>query len=196
MDGAGTLAALRAPNTKLGLIDGQVRIVGYQPLWGELGDELAALIRHTLARYQAEVQHVGSTAVPGLAAKPILDLAVGIPVEFRVADIVAELESVGVTYRTNLGALGGLLFAVVVDEPARTLAHVHVVSVDDSQWAWYQLFRDGLRNDAQLRHSYTELKRSAASEFAADRESYTQAKFDWVREALSQLSGSNRPLAY
>jgi len=185
---------LDAEHAYLGLASGDVLVVDHQPVWAELGVDIVALIADTLPDFDARIEHVGSTSVPGLAAKPILDVAVGIVAPFENTDVVAQLESAGFTYQADLGIYGGLLFTVTSADNQVVFAHVHVVELDDVQWAWYLAFRDGLRTSAELRNEYGALKRSAASEYATDREGYTKSKFDWVLSTVADLSGRQGPI--
>jgi GrpB-like predicted nucleotidyltransferase (UPF0157 family) len=149
-------------------------------------DALAAELRTALADLDVVVEHVGSTSVPGLAAKPIIDIAVGVRGEIAIDRIIQILQPLGYVYRRDEGASGGQLF--VVDEegqPGNRIAYIHVVTADDPQWARYLGFRDLLRENPDARIAYEQLKRRLAAEFPDDRIGYTNAKESFIENLLA-----------
>ncbi len=177
-----------APWLGLGLDQGTVLLREARPEWGGLARGLADAIREALGERAAEVEHIGSTAVPGLAAKPIIDLAAGVA-RPSVAAVRGPLEKLGYRYRGDAGDQGGLLFVLEV-RPRHRVAHVHVVDPDGPQWQRYLAFRDLLRSDASARAKYTRLKRELARRHPHDRRAYTEGKERLVRELLER---SRRP---
>jgi GrpB-like predicted nucleotidyltransferase (UPF0157 family) len=161
-----------------------VEVVGHNPAWPELFAGLEHDINGVLD--DAQVEHIGSTSVPGLAAKPVLDVAIGLAPPIESETVVDALTSLGLAYFGDLGVYGGLLFTANA-EVERVLAHVHVVDRNDFQWRWYLAFRDGLRADPELRQAYQQLKRTAARDHVDDRNGYNQAKFEWVLSTASRL---------
>ena len=129
------------------------------------------------------IHHVGSTAVPGLAAKPVIDIQVG----------VADLETARSCIEP-LAALGYLYAPYRADEiawfckpsPQRRTHHLHLVPVDSPRFRAVLEFRDLLRSDAQVRRDYEALKRGLAAQFEHDREAYTEAKQPFVQRALKR----------
>jgi len=162
----------------VGLAYGSVRVVDSDPAWPEIFTNLAGDLRQALGSRAAGIEHVGSTAVPGLAAKPIIDIAVLLAPHAAPADVISALESAGYRFRGDKGDAGGLLF-VLEDRPARRVAHVHAVA-DVSQWQRYLAVRDRLRSDSTARAAYTRLKRTLAALHPDDRQSYTAAKASFV----------------
>ena len=170
---------------------GTVSLVETPPEWSESSQALIDKIRTALGRDAIAVEHVGSTAVPGLAAKPILDLAVATPRQADQQRVVAALESLGFEFRGDAGDEGGLIF-VLETHPRHRVAHVHVLRMDDPQWTRYLAFRDLLRTNAQVRAEYAALKRFLAERFPNDRKAYTAGKAEFVDAALVRHS---QPLA-
>jgi GrpB-like predicted nucleotidyltransferase (UPF0157 family) len=168
----------------LGLDYGTVRLTEARPEWGWLAKDLADRIRAALGESAPGVEHVGSTAVPGLAAKPILDLAAGVN-GVSIEAVRDPLEGLGYEYRGDAGDRGGLVF-VLEDRPRHRVAHVHVVEHGGPQWQRYLDFRDLLRRDASARTAYERLKTELAREFADDRKAYSAAKQGIVRNLLEQ----------
>jgi GrpB-like predicted nucleotidyltransferase (UPF0157 family) len=132
----------------------------------------------------ADVQHVGSTAVPGLAAKPILDLAAAVSTLDVIPELIARFTTVGYMYRGDRSKEGGHLF-VRESEPDVRSIHLHVVTSNDVQWRNYLLFRDLLRQNSDLRKRYAQLKGHLRARFPDDRKLYTASKHDFIRGILN-----------
>jgi GrpB-like predicted nucleotidyltransferase (UPF0157 family) len=168
----------------LGLKRGTVRVVPSDTGWREAFVGEKSSLQQRLGSLVLDIQHVGSTAVPGLAAKPILDLAIAIAPEQPIAPLRPPLVALGYLDRGDGGAHGGYLFVKEIVPEVRS-HHVHIVAVTDPQWRWYLFFRDRLRSDQVLCSEYAALKQSLARRFAHDRDGYTQAKHDFIRRVLA-----------
>lgn len=135
------------------------------------------------------VEHVGSTAVPGLAAKPIIDLmaSVGDP-DAVVAQAGERLAADGWCYvPPQLDQRPWRRFFVKPDASGqRRAAHLHVIRAGHPRWSEQIAFRDALRDDDQLARQYGELKRMLAAQHADDREAYTDAKTKFVADTLGR----------
>ncbi len=170
---------------ELGLRRGTVRLVEHRDNWGWAFQELAKELAQVIGPLAAAIEHVGSTAVRELPAKPILDIAIGIRPEDRVP-LLNRLRAGGYVDPGDKGAQGGYLFVVTAPrDPEFRLAHIHVVEIESNQWQSYLRFRDLLRSDPDLRKQYAELKARLANQFAADRGAYTSAKEDFISAVLS-----------
>ena len=139
------------------------------------------------------VEHVGSTAVPGLAAKPVTDLmaSVGDP-DVVVVQAGERLAADGWCYVPPDLDRGGLWRRFFVKPDAsgrRRAAHLHVIRAGHPRWAEQIAFRDALRRDDRLARSYEDLKRQLAAQHADDREAYTDAKAEFVADALRRAAG-------
>ena len=171
-------------DTGLGLTYGQVRLVESDPGWSRAFGQLAAELRTELGDLAVAIEHVGSTAVPGLVAKPILDLAVGLAPGTDPDRVIPAIERLGYEFRGNKGDTGGFLF-VLEDRPAHRIAHVHVVPHGRPKWRQYLAFRDRLRIDPDARAAYAAMKRRLGEQFASDRQAYTAGKGAFVAGLLS-----------
>ena len=167
----------------LGLPSGVVVVVPYDPAWPALFAAEAARIRSALgAALPAAIEHVGSTAVPGLAAKPVLDLLVGYPPGAPVAPYVAALVRAGYVHRGEQGIPGREFFRL----GAVRTHHVHMAVQDGAFWREHLAFRDALRAEPARRDAYAALKRELARRFPHDRERYTDGKTAFVREVVAR----------
>jgi GrpB-like predicted nucleotidyltransferase (UPF0157 family) len=168
----------------IGLLRHTVRLVQHEPVWELLFATEAAAIRSCLGDIGVDVQHVGSTAVPGLAAKPILDIAVAVNAPEAVALSATLLSGIGYLDRGSAGRNGGHLLVREAEADVRT-THVHIVHVEDPQWEDYLWFRNSLRTDERMRHTYSELKTRLAEAHDTDRRAYTAGKDLFIRSVLA-----------
>jgi GrpB-like predicted nucleotidyltransferase (UPF0157 family) len=160
-----------------------VQLVEHQPGWIRLAARACEEIRSAGADLLLDVQHVGSTAVAGLAAKPILDIAAAMADSDVIPQLVDRLRGIGYIYRGDAGTSGGHLFVRESAPDVRTI-HLHIVTSDDVQWANYIRFREMLLQDSELRERYAQLKAEMEARYPDDRPSYTAAKHDFIQRAL------------
>jgi GrpB-like predicted nucleotidyltransferase (UPF0157 family) len=151
-----------------------ILVADYDPRW----PAAFAAERERIAAALGEVaiEHIGSTAVPGLPAKGIIDIAVGLPADADADACVAALAAVGYR-REPAGDFEGRVF---LRRPAH---HLSLTARGSAYWIEHLAFRDALRADPELARRYGGLKRRLAEEHA-DTEAYTRAKTALVREAL------------
>lgn len=167
----------------------QVRVEPPQEVWQRRVAQLCRELDAVLARWLiVPTQHVGSTAVPGLAAKPIIDIQAAV-IDLDCADNVAGALSPRGWYLVpaDLDARPWRRFLIQVIDDHRA-AHLHVLPVDSPRWAEQLAFRDALRDDSALGDRYAQLKRTLAVAHATDREAYTEGKADFVRSVLDEQS--------
>lgn len=164
-----------------------VEIVGYDPAWAVRGTQECDQLRELLAPWIARgIEHVGSTAVPGLAAKPIIDLqtlAPGLEVAEAVAAVLAPHQWHYVP--PHLDRRRDRRFFVKVVGGHRT-AHLHLLTNDSVRWRQQLVFRDALRTDPGLVRAYTELKIQLAEHHRHDREAYTAGKQRFIDDVLTR----------
>jgi len=160
----------------LGLERGIVRLVEYDPGWPGLYEQEAAAIRSALADEAACIEHYGSTAVPGLCAKPIIDILIGIENLDAVPSHVPAMEALDYEYKGEDGIPGRHLFA---KHEVRT-HYAHMVVLDGDFWNRNLLFRNFLREHGEWRDKYAALKRQLAEQFPDNRKGYTEAKTDFI----------------
>jgi GrpB-like predicted nucleotidyltransferase (UPF0157 family) len=152
--------------------------------WAGWFEQERAVLQEVLG-LRAVVEHVGSTAVPGLAAKPVLDVLVGLPALGPDDVRVREMEARGYHSFGEYGLDGRVFFT----RPGSMWVHVHVVERGGEQWRRHLMFRDAMRGDAGLAEEYAALKRSLAERYADDRETYTDAKAAFVEAVLDRAHG-------
>lgn len=170
----------------LGLESKTVRVVPYDDRWPTLFRAEATRLANAVSAAGLPAltfEHVGSTAVPGLAAKPILDIAAGSRTEISVGAYVPVIEAAGYVYRGNGGLPGREFFR----RGELRSHHLHFVACGGSHWRRYLCFRDALRADTTLRNAYAALKQALAARYPHDREAYIEAKTSFVEGVVRSL---------
>jgi GrpB-like predicted nucleotidyltransferase (UPF0157 family) len=167
----------------LGLESKTVRVVPYDDRWPSLFEAEAKRIRDAVASAglpTLALEHVGSTAIVGLAAKPILDIAAGYENGIAPAVYIPALESLGYIYRGDGGLPGREFFR----RGALRSHHLHLVELGGVHWSRYMRFRDALRADETLRDAYASTKLALAAQYPRDREAYIAGKSEFVESVL------------
>lgn len=164
----------------LGLESKVVRVVPYDARWPQLFATEEARLRRFLGGLSIELEHTGSTAVPGLAAKPILDILGGRPSSVSRGSAIDAIERAGYTYRGEQGVPGRDFFRR--GDPRSH--HLHLTAIGSEFWNDHRDFRDYLRTHPDARDAYAALKYDLAQKYPKDREAYIEAKTDFVTEIL------------
>ena len=165
----------------------EIEIVEHNPNWANMFEQEAESIREVLRKdLIAEIQHIGSTAVPGLAAKPIIDIMVGLRDLSDGKSIIKPLEELGYVYWADNPDPKKMFFVKGMPPYGKKRTHhVHVVEIDGEFWQ-RRLFRDYLRIHPEEAKLYDKLKRDLAARFRDDREAYTEGKSDYIREVMKK----------
>ena len=172
----------------LGLESGTVRVVPYDPVWPSLFALEAERLRQGFAAAGLPliIEHTGSTAVPGLAAKPVLDILAGHQNPPCVPAYIKVLTQAGYVHRGEQGIPGREFFR----RGNPRAYHLHLTAVDSPFWLNHITFRNRLRTDDTLRDAYAALKHDLAARFPRDREAYIAAKEPFVTKVLSLSTDS------
>jgi len=162
--------------------DAPIRLVAYDLEWPAMFEQECAVLEQTLAQWlTGPLEHIGSTAVPGLLAKPVIDIMGG------VASLDASRDAVA-----GAGKAGYIYYPYRADQmhwfckPSAELRthHLHLVPVGSPLWVERLAFRDYLRHTPAAACEYAELKQRLSKEFQFDREAYTDAKAPFVRHVV------------
>jgi GrpB-like predicted nucleotidyltransferase (UPF0157 family) len=171
----------------LGLAAGEVRLREAHEAWARAFELERATILEAIGQHVLDVQHVGSTAIPGVPAKPILDILVGVA-DFEEAKVcVAPLERAGYLFRNEHGIPRRHYF--VKGEP-RT-HHLHMIERDSEHWRSTVGFRDLLKQNPESARAYADAKKTLAAIYARDRAAYQRDK-DEVVERLLRAAATPR----
>ncbi|HSB66638.1 MAG TPA: GrpB family protein [Anaerolineales bacterium] len=166
----------------LGLEKGQVRLVPYAPEWKLYFEREKAALQEALGSRVLDIQHVGSTSIPGMIAKPIVDIAIAV-VDFEEArECVPLVEELGYEYKGEFGIPRRHYF--VKGDPR--LFHLHMSEMIGLEWQNTLLFRDYLRHHPAVAEEYALLKQQLAEKYPQDREAYLNGKTDFIEHVLNQ----------
>lgn len=159
-----------------------VELVSYDPSWPARFESECAFLASVLADWiVGPIEHIGSTAVPGLAAKPVIDImaAVGSLAESKPAiDALATVGYWYAPYKTDV------MHWFCKPRPEFRTHHLHLIPFESPLWHERLAFRDALRKSPQLARDYEHLKRRLAQQHRHDREGYTDAKWPFIEQVL------------
>lgn len=166
----------------LGLSSGQLQLIPYEPTWPRLFLAEKERIFASLGNVVLDIQHIGSTSIPGMPAKPILDIGVAVTNFEEAVRCVPLMEQLGYVYKGENGIPRRHYF--VKGDP-RT-HHLHMLEIASAEWKHHLLFRDYLCRNAEVAQAYAELKQTLATQFAADREAYQNGKESFIQTVLQK----------
>jgi GrpB-like predicted nucleotidyltransferase (UPF0157 family) len=168
----------------LGLESGVVRVVAYDPRWADLFTAEAKRIGDHCGASALRLEHIGGTSIPGMWAKPIVDILAGRPGTGAIQAYVSALTQAGYEHRGERGVPGREYFRR--GEPRSY--HLHLVEEGSRLWLDYLAFRDHLRSHSETARHFATLKRTLAARFPRDRDAYLAAKSALVEEILLQAA--------
>lgn len=163
-----------------------VIVVDYDPQWPRLFAQLRAPIAAALGDLARPIEHVGSTSVPGLAAKPVIDVDVVLARADGLPEAIERLAALGYEHEGDLGIAGREAFRHAPDLPVH---HLYVCTPDCSEHSRHIAFRDYLRRHRAEADAYGALKRRLAAQYRNDRAGYGTAKDAFVLGILERAMG-------
>lgn len=174
----------------LGLKRGTVKLTEAHEEWARLFGIEKELLKKTFGDRIIAIEHVGSTSIPGVPAKPLLDMNVAVSSldDTYIQEFVVPLENLGYHY---MHKFPDRHFFAKGPEALRT-HHLNLVTQDSEEWQNSILFRDFMRHNKLARDEYAALKQKLAKQFADDRASYTKAKEEFIQNIISQAKVENR----
>ena len=161
----------------------RVVIQDYDPRWPQMFEMLRSRIAVVLDGVAHSIEHVGSTAVPGLAAKPVIDIDVLLRSASDLPLVIRRLADLGYEHRGDLGVIEREAFRTKPDDFSH---HLYVCPPDSQEYHRHVAFRNHLRAHADDANTYASLKRKLALQFGTDREGYNQAKNKFVEGILQR----------
>jgi GrpB-like predicted nucleotidyltransferase (UPF0157 family) len=165
-----------------------VLLVESQAAWPAQARAAMAPVRAAFEGRPVRLEHIGSTAVPGLCAKPVLDLLLGVPALADAEDRAGALEALGFRYRPEHEAELPERRYFVRPAGAGPRVHLHAVVLGGPLWTRHLAFRDALRRDPGLAARYAALKRDLAGRHAEDKAAYTAAKAPFIAGVLAAVA--------
>ena len=169
-----------------------ITVVDYDPAWSTQFEALRSTILSAVGDVAVAVEHVGSTSVRGLAAKPIIDIDVVVASAADVSVAIERLAVIGYEHRGNLGVEGREAFGSPPDPPQR---HLYVCIQGGSAFQNHLALREYLRKNSDSAAMYGRLKKQLAARFPNDIDNYIDGKTDFVLGVLRDMGLSDRQLA-
>jgi GrpB-like predicted nucleotidyltransferase (UPF0157 family) len=166
---------------------GSIIVSDYDPNWPTLFEQERTQIKNALGAFALAIEHVGSTAVPGLPSKPIIDLSVGVPsLEEAKERCINPVEALGYSYVPEYASwLPGELF-FRKGPPGPWTHHVHVMEPLNSRWEALLVFRDYLRAHPEAARTYADIKRTVAASSKDNIEAYRDGKNAFIETTIAE----------
>ena len=165
----------------VGLYRGTVILEKHNPEWEILAKEATTLLKNTLKDVAVDIQHVGSTAIKDIYAKPIIDIVIGVNDLSKIFALNNELEREGFLFRGEDHPNQYLYICGVGDFITH---HIHVTIYGSETWDNYINMRDYLNCHKEVAQEYSKLKLSLAEKYSNDRKQYTSMKSEMINEIL------------
>jgi GrpB-like predicted nucleotidyltransferase (UPF0157 family) len=167
----------------IGLAKDTVQVVPWQPGWADSFLQEAARLHSALGSAIGQIEHVGSTSIPGMISKPIIDMLAAVE-RLSLADaLIPALERLGYEYRPD-NPIPGRVFLVLGPHSHRT-HHLSLAEISSGFWQEHIAFRDCLLANPRVAEEYASLKKRLAAQLRRDRPLYTAAKEEFIRHTLS-----------
>jgi len=167
----------------IGLKRGIVKLVPYNKEWADIFEQERKLLNKILGD-DTKIEHVGSTSIPGIESKPIIDIVLGYSDGNQKEKIYDLLKSAGYEDMGEKGRIEHRFFAKGSND--NRTHYIHVVKINSAGWNEYILFRDFLLKDERARNDYNKLKKELAEKYKDIREKYTEAKTKFINDILNK----------
>jgi GrpB-like predicted nucleotidyltransferase (UPF0157 family) len=161
-------------------------IAPYDAQWPLLFADLGARLRAALGPVATRIDHIGSTSVPGMAAKPVIDVQISVCAFEPLTAYKDPLESLGFVFRANNDDLTKRYFR---ESPGERRTHIHVRLAGSWSEQFALLFRDYLRAHDEEASAYAAVKYRLAEQYRNDRQGYTDAKSPYLWEIMKRADG-------
>ena len=158
-----------------------IEVVPHNPNWAAMFQAEADQLAPIFGPEALAIEHIGSSAIPGIKAKPIIDILIAVKDIERVGDFNEQMIALGYEPYGEFGIPGRRYFSMGHTDADRP-RHVHVFQSDNPEVARHIDFRDYMRAHPDNAQIYSRLKESLAQKFPNDRERYTDGKSDFIRE--------------
>ncbi|MCE9523152.1 MAG: GrpB family protein [Alphaproteobacteria bacterium] len=163
-----------------------IELLDHNPAWADIARTEAARLRGVLGGLIVDVHHVGSTAIPGIKAKPIVDLAPTVTSLDELDARAGEVTELGYEWRGEYGIKGRRYCPLTDTRSGKRLIHVHFFATDAPEIVRYLAFRDYLRAHGEEARAYETQKLAAAALHSFEMVAYTHAKGPWIKGCLER----------
>lgn len=164
----------------------EITIVPYDRKWSEYFEQEAQILRKALADENPIIEHIGSTSIIGLDAKPTVDSMIGFQI-LRSDKIIEKIEALGYEHwKEDQFQHERLFFTKWDSDKKKRLIHIHATIIGNSFWTNQIAFRNVLQAHPEVATEYSALKKELAFRFKNDRDGYTAAKMNFLRKVLAR----------
>ncbi len=169
----------------IGLKRGTVKLLPFNKNWAKSFEKEKKHLTSKLKDLVVDIQHIGSTSIPGMTAKPIVDIAIGVKTMKGSKKFIKILESAGYKFINHFGNLNTHLFFVKGEESNRT-HYIHLIKYQGKIWQHNMFFRDYLSKNKSAAKKYINLKQKLAVQFVDKRKLYTAAKGNFIKDIFAK----------
>lgn len=167
-----------------------VEVVPYNPNWKIEFNKIADEIKNTLGKLIVSIEHIGSTSVEGLSAKPIIDIDIVIKDNSFLNEVIEKLSNVGYIFEGDLGIKDRYAFKYE-SKPDLMLHHLYVCPINSKELKRHIVFRDYLRNHPESIKEYSRIKEQGAKLYPNDIDKYIQYKSDFIEKIYNKINYIN-----
>ena len=175
----------------LGLERGKTELFPHEKEWESVAEKTIGILWEIIPEAR-NIQHVGSTAIKSICAKPIVDIAVALDDVQSVTSHIDELTVCGIIYRES-DVPDQILF--IIGEGNIRTHHIHIVKWRGKAWDNYIMFRDYMNSRPDKAAEYERLKKQLASSFPDDRKAYTAGKAEYIEKIITEARGTSEHIA-
>ena len=190
----------------IGLKRGTVELHPHDPQWDICASQTISTLKEILGDVACDIRHVGSTSIPAIKAKPIIDIAVAVPHLEDILPFIPQMRAHGFHHK-DVGHDQQVFFSAGDFEHDIRTHHIHVVEYQGMEWRNYLNYTAYLNAHPTVAREYERLKESLLAEYASDRNAYTDGKAAFIRQALRKAMvwswlgqtvtiGIDRPIGY
>ncbi len=166
----------------IGLSKDEVKLCPYDSEWAQHYEKEKVILEKVLEGIALDIQHVGSTSIIGLSAKPIIDIAVAVKDEEVMKSTIDILAKAGYDVKDSIAEKGEVLARK--GSPDCRTHYIHVEVIGTKKWVNHILFRDYLRKYPEYVQQYQDIKEKLSTQFANDRKVYTKSKNDFIEKVM------------
>jgi GrpB-like predicted nucleotidyltransferase (UPF0157 family) len=175
---------------ELGLKRGMVELRDHNPSWSKLFEEEKNILLKHFPDQILEISHGGSTAIPGIPAKPIIDMFAIVPSLKTAEDMRKKLETLHYHYRGEEGVPGRILYAKGEEE--KRTHHLQFVERGSDEWKNHLLIKNYYVHHPDVAQEYTELKKQLAKKYSNDRGAYGKGKNQFVKSVIARAKAEEK----
>ena len=168
----------------IGLHNEKVKLSRYNPAWEKLYKKEEKILIPIVEKYGLGIEHIGSTAIPGSKAKPIIDIAIGVKNLKDAEKLVKPLKLLGYGCRHDASIEKRYFFTK--GNKTYTTYHLHIVKFNSQPWKNQIIFRDYLKKHKEIIKKYNELKEGLAEKYKDDRKKYVAGKDKFIKSVIKE----------